>query len=94
MESKSAILQMFNWRKNCGAPVKRGEGFARQAEKVNKIYAELSEKLKSMPELAELLREFDVQTCELESEEIDAHYADGFKFGLLIGIEAGTSGWE
>ncbi len=51
----------------------------------------LCKKLKDIPEALELFNQYNDWTDRAYALEVDAYYAEGFKFGLLIGVEAGES---
>ena len=54
---------------------------------VNRADGELSEKLDA--ELSKLFFEYKERLESLQSEENALYYSEGFKFGLLMGMEVG-----
>lgn len=63
-------------------------------DKVDKYYDLVCEKLKPYPELFELFEKFRESLEDLRCFEADNYYAEGFKFGLLMGVEAGESKFQ
>ena len=61
------------------------EHFVIEGETLSKTYDELHEKLS--PDLLKLHQKFVDALEENYSEEVDFFYVEGFKLGLLIGIE-------
>ena len=93
-EQKSAVLQMFygeNGRMdNIVSPPEAGE----LLDAVDEAYKLLYEKLQPQAELWELFLKYKRSLEKLLCFEGDVNYAEGFKFGLLIGVEAGESKYD
>lgn len=91
MDKKSAVAQMYH----------RGRGSVESMEisretsdilgKVDKKYLILKEKLSPQKEIWQLFEDFENALADLRAEESADSYAEGFKFGLLLGVEAGAS---
>lgn len=88
---KTAILRMFYGESgtydNIGCVP---EDFP-LVDAVERSYGLLCEKLKPQPEILELFLKYKDGLEDLHISEIEKHYEEGFKFGLLIGVEAGES---
>lgn len=82
---KSTILDIFNGVRGQRDSIKLSEKNKKILVKVNESYGELEEKLS--PELLKLHQKFveTLETCF--SEDIDSYFIEGFKLGLLIGVE-------
>lgn len=93
-KQKSSILQMFYRQRGDCEKVKCAPEYREYADNASQYYEKLCEKLKDMPEALELLSSFYDRTERAHCVEIDANYLEGFKFGLLIGVEAGESKYE
>lgn len=85
---------MFYGQRGDCEKVKCAPEYREYANKAESYYNELCKKLKDMPEALELLSNFNDWTERMHCVEIDGNYAEGFKFGLLIGVEAGESKFE
>lgn len=88
---KSAILQMFYGQRGNAESIKRFDDGNDIINAADSNYIELCKKLKSQPELLDLFIKYKDSMDDLLIREIDNHFAEGFKFGLLIGVEAGES---
>ena len=93
-KQKTAILQMFYGQRGDCEKVKCSSKYREYANNASQYYEKLREKLKDIPEGLDLLSNFYDWTERAHCAEIDANYAEGFKFGLLIGVEAGESKYE
>ncbi len=93
MARKSAILQMFYGERGNVNLIKTDKEHKESSGKVSDYYKELSEKLKST-ELSQLFQKFCDAYDGLSAAESTAFYVEGFKFGLLIGIEACDGKYE
>ena len=58
---------------------------------VESSYDLLCKKLQPQTELWELFLKYKDSLDNLHIRDVDNHFAEGFKFGLLIGVEAGES---
>ena len=91
MDDKSAIAQMYH----------RGRGYVEQMEisretsdilgEVDEKYKKLKDKLSPQEEIWRVFEDFENALSDLRAEEAADHYAEGFRFGLLLGVEAGAS---
>lgn len=93
-KQKSAVLQMFYGENGKADNLTYPPEEDALLDKVDKYYVLMCEKLKPQPELFELFEKFRESLEDLRSFEADNCYAEGFKFGLLIGVEAGESKFE
>ena len=88
MEKKSAILQMFNQKKgHCNSVPSSKKYQAILSDLVEKI-GRLENLLKDDPETLELYRHTRELSIPLESDCAETHYLEGFRFGLLMGLDA------
>lgn len=90
-KQKTAILQMFYGQRGDCEKVKCTPEYREYANKADGYYQQLLKKFESMPEILELFSDFNEWKERAHCQEIDANYQEGFKFGLLIGVEAGES---
>lgn len=90
-KQKSAILQMFYGESGNFSNIESPPEETVLLDAVDKAYDILCEKLKPNTELWELFLKFKESLEDLHVFEADNFYAEGFKFGLLMGIEAGES---
>jgi len=87
MKEKSPIRQMLYGQRRQMQTIKTTEEYHKITEKLVENDDALREKLAGLPELLELYGKVKDSLGELNLEEAAAHYAEGFKFGLLIGLE-------
>ncbi|MDE6691199.1 MAG: hypothetical protein K2K04_04430 [Clostridia bacterium] len=90
-KQKSAVLQMFYGENGKADYITYPPEEDKLLDEVDKYYDLMCEKLKPQEGLFELFEKFRESLENLRSFEADNYYAEGFKFGLLIGIEAGES---
>ena len=93
-KQKSAILQMFYAQRGDGDKVKCASEYYEYIHKAGEYRKKLCEKFKDEPEVLELFEQFNEWTELAYALEVDTNYQEGFKFGLLIGVEAGESKFE
>lgn len=74
--------------------IKMSEEYRVCSKALSEAYEKLKEKLQPQTEIWQLFKNFENAFDALQSEETGILYAEGFKFGLLIGIEAGESKFE
>ena len=55
--------------------------------KVCEIDNKLTQKLKEDKEVAELYKQFKAALDEVTSDENETYYKEGFRFGVLLGID-------
>lgn len=91
MKEKSAIMQMYYGQRGNAGKLKCTSEYGEIIDKANNCYKMLCEKLKDMPEILELLEKYNDYSADAIVLDVGEHYLEGFKFGLLIGIEAGES---
>lgn len=91
MDDKSAIAQMYH----CGRGHVEKMEISRETSDilgdVDEKYNKLKDKLSSQEEIWQLFKDFEEALSSLRAEEAADSYAEGFKFGLLLGVEAGAS---
>lgn len=93
-KQKTAVMQMFYGQRVDSDKIKCSPEYDECLHKAIEYSSKLCEKLKDMPEVMELFTQYNDWTDRAYALEVDAYYAEGFKFGLLIGIEAGESKYE
>ena len=93
-KQKTAIMQMFYGERGDSEKIKYSNECKECRNKSYEYYEKLCEKFKDDAEVLELFEKFIDWTERANVEEIDVNFAEGFKFGLLIGIEAGESMYE
>ncbi|MDE6373997.1 MAG: hypothetical protein K2L72_05800 [Clostridia bacterium] len=87
----TAVMQMFYGENGNPSSIKFEPREIPLDTEVNNNYNLLCEKLKPDAETLELFLKYINGLERLNIFKQDVHYAEGFKFGLLIGIEAGES---
>ena len=84
----SAIEQMYNGKRGQGQQIPLSEKY----QVVNSVYSELVNKLRSelkaYPERLALYDRTHEAYLEVQIELLKCEYAAGFRFGLLIGVDA------
>ncbi len=80
------ILKLFHGELNCDE-IQMGKDYPSILQEKRKYYSELTQKLSSLPELAELFAKYKDCEDRMSVEETDAYFAYGFKHGLLLGLE-------
>lgn len=81
----SIIEQIYNGERGFFETIKASEEYIKILDKVDGAYKQLNEQLNE--EQKKLFADFIALTHELESESILTHYKEGFKIGLLMGME-------
>ena len=83
----TAIEDMMNgWRGNTET-FKPSRAYFQQADKVTRLITALEEKLQDRPECIEQLNTLLDESIHAESIIVDEHYAEGFRFGVLLGMD-------
>lgn len=84
---KSIITELFNGnRGHIETMTMPKEHFDYSVKEVADAYEKMLEKL--TPEQVDYLHKFERANLKSQSEEVDFYFCEGFKLGLLIGIEA------
>ncbi|GHV01429.1 hypothetical protein FACS1894211_11160 [Clostridia bacterium] len=91
MKKQSAIRQMFNGEWGREDLSKGTDEYWKLHEEVTKYDGEIRKKLNDSPKLLVLYEKVGDATDAMCAEENAAHYVEGFKFGLSIGLEIGES---
>ena len=84
---KSAIDQMLYGLRGTYESVQASENYSRLMGKVCEIDNKLTQKLKEDKEAAELYKQFKDALDEVTSDENEIYYKEGFRFGVLLGID-------
>lgn len=82
---KSIIEQIYFCRRGHSESIEPSDEYRLQLDKVVELSDELSKTLNDNQQ--KLLRNYSFETAGLESASNLTHYIEGFKVGLLIGIE-------
>lgn len=90
-KQNSAIMQMFYGRRGNADNIGCTPEYTELLTAVSDAYDCLCKKLEPDTELWELFLKYKDALEEMHVCEVGDHYAEGFKFGLLIGVEAGQS---
>ena len=91
MDDRTAIGQMYFGGRGNFESVKLSRESREKAGEVDEKYKKLQESLSSQAEIWQLFEDFENAVSGLRAEEAADHYAEGFKFGLLMGVGAGES---
>lgn len=84
---KSAIEQMCAGLRGTYESVHTTEKYSQLMENVCQLDYKLTEKLKDDKEAAELYLQFKDALDETACEECETFYKEGFRFGVLLGID-------
>lgn len=82
---KSIIKDIYYGERGGCETIKESKEYWGFIEQAAKISGELTETLTEKQK--ELFKKLELAEMEIESETAVAHFAEGFKIGLLIGIE-------
>jgi len=85
--NESVILQMLYGKRGTLEAVEPTEKYKRLLKESAEREKELRENLKDNPEILALFEKADESFGALYSESVDTYYIEGFKFGLLMGLE-------
>lgn len=88
---KSAVMQMYYGEKGNFESVKGSPCEGELITVIEDNYKLLYDKIKSNDELLNLFNAYKNGLENLQIFETEKYYAEGFKFGLLMGVEAGQS---
>ena len=77
---------LYGKKGNCDT-IKLTEDYSKLLDEVIKNEEQLSAKFSGNPELLALFRKHDDLLDHFRSETAIAHYIEGYKFGVLMGIE-------
>ena len=91
MDDKSAIGQMYYGGRGSVEKMEISRETSDILGEVDEKYNKLKEKIGSQEEIWQLFEDFEDAISDLRAEECADHYAEGFKFGLILGVEAGAS---
>lgn len=91
MDDKSAIAQMYHHGRGSVESLTVSKECADKLGEADEKYNKLKEKLSLQKDLWQLFKDFENAVSDVRAEECADSYAEGFKFGLLLGIEAGES---
>ena len=88
MKRKSAIMQMHYCERGSYEDVPCSNEYFKLLDEYVKNDSEIRVKLSEFPNLLELYKKANDSLEILNCESEDNHYLEGFKFGLLMGLEA------
>ncbi|MDR1092620.1 MAG: hypothetical protein LBL66_00555 [Clostridiales bacterium] len=89
---KSAILQMYYGERGQNDMIQSTEAHRKLGNEVVRYEEELNGKLAAYPELLGLFKKICNAAWRLNGEDVSLHFAEGFKFGLLMGLEVAGDG--
>ncbi|HBN13064.1 MAG TPA: hypothetical protein DD415_05565 [Clostridiales bacterium] len=85
---KSTILDVCHHSRGLTERVPISDKYFKLIEKTSNLHDKLIEKIEAYPDIMKLFDEFEDAVDAASSVEIDDFFVEGFKIGLLIGIEA------
>lgn len=85
---KSTILEVFLRDRGMPPNIPMSNEYFKLIEKTSNLHDKLIEKIEAYPDIMKLFDEFEDAVDAASSVEIDDFFVEGFKIGLLIGIEA------
>lgn len=89
MDEKSVFWQMYYGGRGTSEYCQLSKETRAKAGIVSEKYKKLQAVLQTQKEIWRLFEEFEDAIAEYHSEETAERYFEAFKFGLLLGIEAG-----
>lgn len=54
-------------------------------------YAEFKEMIEDYPNIVESFKKLEIAENELETEELEIYYSEGFRLGVLLGLDIATT---
>lgn len=85
---KSTILEVFQRDRGMSPNIPMSDEYFKLIAKVCDLEKEFMKKIEAEPDLTKQLHELENAIDAASSVEIDNYFVEGFKIGLLIGIEA------
>ena len=85
---KSTILEVFLRDRGTPPNIPMSNEYFKLIEKTSNLHDKFIEKIDAYPDIIKLFDEFKDAADTASSVEIDDFFVEGFKIGLLIGIEA------
>lgn len=85
---KPTILEIFAGHKGNFENIKMSKEYKRISEKFYKANEEVSAALKDMPEIKTLYNNAIDIACELDAENAESHYLEGFRLGIALASDA------
>lgn len=90
MKRKSAIMQMHYCERGSYEDVPCSNEYFKLLDEYVKNDSEIRVKLSEFPNLLELYKKANDSLEILNCESEDNHYLEGFRFGVLIGLDIAT----
>ncbi|MCL2862270.1 MAG: hypothetical protein FWE22_07670 [Firmicutes bacterium] len=84
---KSTIRQMYYGEKGSSEQIKVSKEYFNLLQKFTEYEEEFVSKIAAFPELLKLYTKLAESLENANSELFFVHYAEGFKFGFLLGLE-------
>ena len=85
---KSTIMDVFQRDRGMPSKIPMSEEYFKRNEKANEAYTKFIAEAKKYPDLFKLFYEMEEAINFTSVAETDDYFIEGFKIGLLIGIEA------
>ena len=83
----SAILQMFYGKRGSLSSIEPTDKYQELLKNAVRYEKEFLEKLKQYPELLAFFQLVDASAAAAYDESVRMYYTEGFRFGLLMGLE-------
>ena len=87
MEMKSPIAQIYYGENGLQELIPQSEKYKKALSEVVKKDEEIREKWKNNPEALKLYDEFVWAKGNMQCEEVENHFVEGFRFGFLMALD-------
>lgn len=87
MEEYSAIQDMYCGRRGTNEYIKNSQRYQEILTEYIEAMEELEGELKKFPKLLALYERAEALHGEMHAESLDTHYCEGFRFGVLMGLD-------
>lgn len=87
MEEYSAIQDMYCGRRGTSEYIKHSQRYQELLTEYIEATEELERELKKFPKLLALYEKAEELNGEMQAESVNMHYCEGFRFGVLMGLD-------
>lgn len=87
MKEYSAIQDMYYGRRGTSDYIENSQKYREVLTKYIEAMEELEAELKKSPNLLALYEKAEALNEEMQAESLDTHYCEGFRFGVLMGLD-------
>jgi hypothetical protein len=87
MKEYSAIQEMYYGRRGTNEYIKNSQRYQEILTEYIEAMEELEAELKKFPKMLALYEKAETLNEEMQAESLDTHYCEGFRFGVLMGLD-------